>query len=237
MSLATALAVPAERLLNRFASPIRPGDSLMAIPSVVAGIDVGPRSSTSGRPGAVPESGADLRDGHRRVGATRRLAGQCGVTTVVMESTGVYWVAAFEHLEYGNSPCIWFILHHRAHAGPGPQDRRARLPVAAALAGSRAAGAGVPTVGGRDAAPGPCFVCGRRSSPTRTSTCSTSQKALTLMNVKLQHVVSDVTGRHGAADHPGHPGGTRRGRLPRLQGWPLQESRRSLRRSLAGPLA
>jgi transposase len=65
-----------------------------------AGIDIGSRSHFV----AVPE-GADeqpVREFSTFTGDLERLAewlGSCGVTTVAMESTGVYWIPVFEMLE------------------------------------------------------------------------------------------------------------------------------------------
>jgi transposase len=73
-----------------------------------AGIDVGARemfvarTSRTGR-----ESRAGIRNLYRRSGALNRLAGAVWVTTVALESTGVYWIPLFEILEQrGIRPCL-----------------------------------------------------------------------------------------------------------------------------------
>ena len=96
-----------------------------------AGIDVGAREMFV----AVPPG----RDEHPvQVFATftedlERLADwlvQCGVTTVAMESTGVYWIPLYEILEqHGIRPCLVNAPPHEERTGA--PHRLARVPMAA----------------------------------------------------------------------------------------------------------
>ena len=63
----------------------------------------------------------------------------CGVTTVAMESTGVYWIPLFELLEARGFE-VFLVDPPAVAARAGPaQERRARLPVAPAAAQLRPA--------------------------------------------------------------------------------------------------
>jgi hypothetical protein len=66
------------------------------------------------------------------------------VTTVAMESTGIYWVPLYELLEAQGFEVL--LVDPQLHqAGPGPpQDRPPRLPVDLPLAQCRPAGRGLP---------------------------------------------------------------------------------------------
>ena len=57
----------------------------------------------------------------------------CGVTTVAMESTGVYWIPVYEILEARGFDVVLVNAHHVKNV-PGPQDRRGGLPVAPGVA-------------------------------------------------------------------------------------------------------
>ena len=55
----------------------------------------------------------------------------CGITTVAMESTGVYWIPLFELLE-ARGLQVFLIDPRQAKRAPGrPENRSARLPMAA----------------------------------------------------------------------------------------------------------
>ena len=58
---------------------------------------------------------------------------QCGVRTVAMESTGVYWIPVFEILDQRGFDVI-LVNARRCQACAGPQDRYQRCPMAAAFA-------------------------------------------------------------------------------------------------------
>ena len=113
-----------------------------------------------------------------------------------MESTGVYWIPLFGVLEErGFKVMLVDPQPHQERARP--QDGRAGLSVAAAVAHLRVA-VGKPS--GRRVRYAACAVtCA--SEPLLVEYASQHvqhiQKALTQMNVKLQHVISDITGKTG----------------------------------------
>ena len=161
-----------------------------------AGIDVGATSHFV----AVPADRAEqpVQEFEAFTADLYRLAdwlAECGVETVVMKSTGVYWIPLFGVLEERGFQVM--LVDPRPHQERArPQDRRAGLPVATAAAHLRPAVGGLPT---------------RRGGPTLTRLprqrvmlvqyashhIQHMQKALTQMNVKLHHVISDITGKTG----------------------------------------
>jgi hypothetical protein len=122
----------------------------------------------------------------------------CGVTTVAMESTGVYWIPLFELLE-ARGVQVLLIDPRQAKCAPGrPQTDRLdcqwlqRLHAYGLLAGAFRPDA---------------QVCVLRSYLRHRQMLLTSaaqhiqhmQKALQQMNLKLTQVVSDITGATGMA--------------------------------------
>ena len=96
-----------------------------------------PRASTSGPPRSTSACPLD-RDPQpiRRFGtftedlhALATWLPQCGVTSVAMESTGVYWIPLYQILE---TPRLRGVPGERParEERPGPEDRRPGLPVA-----------------------------------------------------------------------------------------------------------
>ena len=67
-----------------------------------------------------------------------RLAGRWGVETVIMESTGVYWIPLFGVLEERGF-AVMLVDPRRIKKSGRTKDRRAGLPVAAATAHLRTA--------------------------------------------------------------------------------------------------
>jgi transposase len=123
---------------------------------------------------------------------------QCGVTTVAMESTGVYWISLFELLEARGLRVVLADAREVQRAPGRPksdvQDCQwlQRLHTYGLLAAAFRP---------------PDQVCVLRSYLRQRAMLVTyagqhiqhMQKALTQMNLKLQHVVSDVTGVTGRA--------------------------------------
>ena len=122
----------------------------------------------------------------------------CGITTVALESTGVYWIPLFELLESaGALRCCWSIRQGAEDHGRPKSDVHdcqwlQRLHTFGLLAGAfRPADQ----------------VCVLRSYLRQRAMLLSyasqhiqhMQKALTQMNLKLQHVVSDITGVTGMA--------------------------------------
>ena len=112
-----------------------------------AGIDVGASSHFV----AVPADRAEpsVREFAAFTADLYRLAdwlGECGVETVVMESTGVYWIPLFGVLEERGFEVM--LVGPPAHQERvRSEDRRAGLPVAAAVAHLRAALRSLPSRG------------------------------------------------------------------------------------------
>ena len=110
-----------------------------------AGIDVGAESHYVAVPDdraehPVREFGAYTVDLHR---LSDWLA-ECGVETVALESTGVYWIPLYA---VPGRARVRGVARRpsQAQERTGPQDRRVRLPVAPAVAHLRSAGIGVQT--------------------------------------------------------------------------------------------
>lgn len=119
----------------------------------------------------------------------------CGVTSVAMESTGVYWIPAFEVLE---SHGFHVILVNARYAKNVPGRKTdvndatwlQRLHSYGLLRGSFRPTAGVATMR--------AYLRQReRLIEYSASHIQHMQKALMEMNVQLQHVVSDITGATG----------------------------------------
>jgi transposase len=122
---------------------------------------------------------------------------QCGVTTVAMEATGVYWIPLFELLERRGFE-VNLVEPSRLKHVPGRKSDVLdcqwiqQLHTFGLLAGSFRP---------EDA------ICVLRSLVRQRETLVASasrcvqhmQKALTQMNIKLQHVLSDITGVTGMA--------------------------------------
>ncbi len=170
--------------------------SLKAVHLNAAGIDVGSAEHYV----AVPED----RDpaAHRFECFTadlHRLADwleQCGVDTVVMESTGVYWIPLFQILETRGFEVKLVDAHHVKNL-PRRKKRHPGLPVAPA---------GLHTFGLLSGSFRPDDeTCVLRSYIRQRDTLirdaaahvQRMQKALTQMNIQLHKVISDITGVSG----------------------------------------
>src|SRR5438105_7062141 len=161
-----------------------------------AGIDIGSRFH-------VVAISPDLSDEPIRTfqaftGDLQRMADwltEKGVKTVAMESTGVYWVAAFEMLE---SRGIEVILANarEARAVPG---RKSDVNDAQWLQRLHACGLLRASFRpGRDIAALRVYLRSReRHLDYAAAHIQHMQKALTFMNLQLHHVISDVTGATG----------------------------------------
>lgn len=120
---------------------------------------------------------------------------EVGIQTVAMESTGVYWVAAYEVLE---SRGIHVILANarEARAVPG---RKSDVNDAQWLQRLHACGLLRASFRpGREIAALRTYLRSReRHLDYAASHIQHMQKALTFMNLQLQHVISDITGATG----------------------------------------
>jgi transposase len=176
---------------------VRP--QLAALNLHAAGIDIGATEHWV----AVPPD-CDLQSVRRFGACTADLEAiaqwlqQCGVTTVAMESTGVYWIPLFELLEARGFVVVL------ADAREGPRaPGRPKSDVQDCQWLQRLHTYGLLAAAFRP----PEQICVLRSYLRQRAMLVTyagqhiqhMQKALTQMNIKLQHVVSDVTGVTGMA--------------------------------------
>lgn len=182
------------RKVHSTISPLPP--ELSRVNLSAAGIDVGATSHFVAVPPGrdeetVREFGAFTGDLHRLAGWLRK----CGVDTVVMESTGVYWIPLFELLEQRGFEVKLVDPRQLKHA-PG---RKTDILDCQWLQQLHTFG----LLSGAFRPPNDiCVLRGylrQRGMLVRYAAdhIQHMQKALTQMNVKLQHVVSDITGVTG----------------------------------------
>ena len=161
-----------------------------------AGIDVGASSHFA----AVPADRADqpVREFGAFTADLYRLAdwlAECGVETVVMESTGVYWIPPFGILE-GRGFAVMLVDPRRIKNVPGRKTDVVdcqwlqQLHTYGLLSGAFRPGGDLRRLRS---------YLRQRSMLVRCAAqhIQHMQKALTQMNVKLQHVISDITGKTG----------------------------------------
>jgi transposase len=122
---------------------------------------------------------------------------KCGIKTVAMESTGVYWIPLHEILEERGLEVVLVNAHHvhnvrgRKSEVQDCQWRQELHSVGLLQASFRPAGEIVVLRS---------YVRHRQTLVEATATCiHRMQKALTQMNLKLHHVLSDITGVTGLA--------------------------------------
>ena len=199
-----------------------------------AGIDIGAREiyvavppGTCARPvRSFPTFTEDLH-------ALRDWLKECGITTVAMESTGVYWIPLFQILEAaGMEVCLVNARHCKNLPGrkTDVQDCQwlQHLHSVGLLRGSFRPADQVCAVRA---------ILRHRDALVRgASRCvSHLHKALTQMNVQLQHVISDLTGVTGQAILHALLGGERDPqKLAALKDHRIKASRDVLAKSLRG---
>jgi len=135
---------------------------------------------------------------------------QCGVTTVALESTGVYWIPLFEILEQrGIRPCLVNARHMKNVPGRRTDWHECQwLQFLHSVGLLRAA-----------FRPGQDICAVRTVLRHRNELVSAASqhvqhmhKALTQMNLQIHHVISDITGLTGRAIVDAIPTGRRRTR-------------------------
>jgi len=174
------------------------GLSLENIEPNAAGIDVG---ATEIYVAVPPERDAQpVRHFKTFTGDLREMAAwllRCGITTVAMESTGVYWIVPYEILEEAGMRVCLVNAQHVRHV-PGRKSDVSDCQWLQYLH----------TVGLLKASFRPeASICALRSlSRHRASLVESAaahiqhmQKALTQMNLQIHHVLSDITGLSGMA--------------------------------------
>jgi transposase len=163
-----------------------------------AGVDVGASNHFVAVPPGADPDGRDVREfeaftcGLRSVSEWLR---RCGVTTVAMESTGVYWIPLFELLESEGFEVLLVDARHVKNVPGRKSDVRDCQWLQELHSYGLLSGAFRPEE----------QVCVLRSYLRQrgmlvqhaSEHIQHMQKALTLMNVKLQHVVGDISGVTG----------------------------------------
>ncbi|MCK1632527.1 hypothetical protein IVA99_21415 [Bradyrhizobium sp. 162] len=159
-----------------------------------AAIDVGATMHTAVRADCAPEPvrsfGSFTADLHRLVDWFT----ECGVETVVIESTSVYWIPVFEFLDARGFTV--FLVDARCQARAGTQDRCQRCAMAQRL---HSFGFATRQLSAQRAH---CRAASLRASPrasagVRGLIIQHMQKALTEMNLQLAPLVPEITDATG----------------------------------------
>jgi hypothetical protein len=163
-----------------------------------AGIDVGSRFHVVAV--GADRSAEPVRTYQSFTGDLERLADwleEVGITTVAMESTGVYWIPVFEILEARGLEVLLVNAHH-VKAVPG---RKTDVNDAQWLQQLHSYGLLQGSFRPRDQVVTLRAYTRHRESLTQHAAAHMQhmQKALQQMNVQLHHVVSDITGQTGMA--------------------------------------
>jgi transposase len=171
-------------------SPIQPGAAAIDIGATMHVAAVGPNEDPEGAVRSFGTFTADLQ----------RLADwfeQCGVRTIAMESTGVYWIPAFEILDQRGFEVVLVNARDAKHV-PG---RKTDISDAQWLQRLHAYGLLRPSFRpkGEIASLRAYLRQRERLLDYSASHIQHMQKALTQMNLQLHHVVSDITGATGMA--------------------------------------
>jgi transposase len=169
---------------------------LQHINKMAAGIDIGSRAHFV----AVPEGCADIcvREFQSFTSDLHELANwleSCGVTTVAMESTGVYWIPLFELLEMRGFEVLLVDARHVKNVSGRKTDVLDCQWLQQLHTYGLLSGAFRPTE----------QVCALRAYMRQrnmliqqmSSHIQHMQKALSLMNIQLHNVISDITGETG----------------------------------------
>ena len=225
----------AEAMMSGRKGSVNPED-LSQLNLNAAGIDVGATSHYV----AVPADRAEqpVREFEAFTTDLYRLAdwlAECGVETVVMESTGVYWIPLFGVLEERGFQ-VMLVDPRRIKNVPGRKTDVLDCQWLQQLH----------TYGLLSGAFRPDGEIRRLRSYLRQRAMLVEyasqhiqhmQKALTQMNVKLHHVISDITGKTGR-DHQGHSGWSTGPGEAGATARPQDQGRRGDHRQVvAGPLA
>ena len=182
-------------------NPSKPKSSTPQLPVLhlhAAGIDIGAREIYVGvPPGSGERSVRSFPTFTEDLHALRDWLKECGVTTVAMESTGVYWIPIFQILDAsGIEVCLVNARHCKNLPGrkTDVQDCQwlQQLHSVGLLRGSFRPADQVCAVRA---------ILRHRDSLVRgAGRCVSHQhKALTQMNIQLHHVISDLTGVTGQA--------------------------------------
>lgn len=158
---------------------------------------------------------------------------QCGVTTVAMESTGVYWIPLFEILERrGLKPCLVDARHMKNVPGRRTDWQECQwIQYLHSVGLLRSAFRPVDEVTAVRA------LTRHRKDLTEMASQHVQhmQKALTQMNVQIHHVIDDITGATGTAIVDAILDGQRdSSQLAKLRDPRIKASLETIRKSLVG---
>jgi transposase len=158
---------------------------------------------------------------------------QCGVTTVAMESTGVYWIPLFEILERrGLKPCLVDTRHMKNVPG-----RRTDWQECQWIQYLHSVGLLRAAFRPEDAVQAVRALTRHRKDLIEMASQHVQhmQKALTQMNVQLHHVINDLTGMTGLAIVDAILDGERDpAELAKLRDGRIKADLETIRKSLAG---
>ncbi len=177
----------------------RPANALTVVHAHAAGIDIGATEHyVAVPPGSAPQPVRSFGACTADLEALADWLAACAVTTVVMEATGVFWIPLFELLDSRGFE-VRLVDARQMRRIPG----RPKSDVYDCQWLQRLHSYGLLAAAFRPDEP----VCVLRSYLRQRHmlvTCAAEhiqhmQKALTQMNVKLQHAVSDITGVTGLA--------------------------------------
>jgi transposase len=171
---------------------------LKRIQPAAAGIDCGATSHYVAVP--ADRDPEPVREFRTSTGGLHQLADwlvKCGIKTVAMESTGVYWIPVHEVLEERGLEVVLVNAHHLHNVRGRKTDVQdcqwlQELHSVGLLHASFRPAAGIVVLRS--------YVRHRQTLVEATATCiNRMQKALTQMNLNLHHVLSDITGVTGMA--------------------------------------
>src|ERR1700747_1112016 len=172
--------------------------SLECIEPNAAGIDVG---ATEIYVAVAPDRDAEpVRHFKTFTGDLREMAAwllRCGITTVAMESTGVYWIPPYEVLEQTGIRVCLVNSQHVRHV-PG---RKSDVSDCQWLQYLHSVGLLRPSFHPDSAIRALRALNRHRASLVEVASVHVQhmQKALTEMNLQIHHVLSDLTGKSGLA--------------------------------------
>jgi len=186
---------------RRKINPSKTKSSAPLLPTLhphAAGIDIGAREIyVAVPPGSAPRTVRSFATFTEDLHALRDWLKECHVTTVAMESTGVYWIPLFQILEAaGLEVCLVNARHCKNLPG-----RKTDVQDCQWLQHLHAVGLLRGSFRPVDQVCAVRAILRHRDGLVRgASRCvSHLHKALTQMNVQLQHVISDLTGVTGLA--------------------------------------
>ena len=221
------------RAKNQKVSPFN--DDLALIEPDAAAVDVGSRShwvavNPQRDPNPVQEYGTFTAD---LVSLADWLV-QCGAKSVVMEATGVYWVSLYELLEERGFK-VYVVDAHTVRHLPGRSKSDVkdcqwlrRLHSYGLLRGSFRPPAQIRKLRNYDRSRNKIVEAAAQQQLRM-------QKALTLMNVQLHHVISDLSGLTGMAIVRAIVGGERNPKqLARLSDPRIRAKKETIQKSLEG---